>query len=135
MRKDIKKHPSPLYYFGLYLGAILIAFLGFVFSPIFYALAIGLVLLVELVRNAHSYHITDTGIHHEYKLLAYRKEFADYRKIQDLEVQQSFFGMIFGFGNVRINTAGSERDEIVFYGISNPNRYERIIRERLGMRI
>lgn len=127
-----KLHPHPLLFLGFYLGGPGLAVVGFyLFQPLIW---IGIMVLVlgEVVRRAETFYVTDDGVVQEYKFLSTFRKFAEYRRIQNIEVRQSFFENIFGIGNVHFDTAGADKTEVNFHGISDPYRVEKIVRERIS---
>ncbi len=48
-------------------------------------------------------------------------------KVQDISVRQSFLGRVFGYGVIRIETAGSSTTEIVLKNYAKANKIKHII--------
>jgi uncharacterized membrane protein YdbT with pleckstrin-like domain len=46
-------------------------------------------------------------------------------RVQDVSVMRPLFGRLFGYGTVRIESAGSSATEIVFRDVSNPSGIKR----------
>ena len=51
-------------------------------------------------------------------------------RIQDIAIKRSFLGRILGYGNIRIETAGSGATEIVFNNIDSPTKVRDLIYEQ-----
>ena len=133
-----KLHPHPIAFLGFYffslvfiiLGIYLfhILFLGGLFSII---LAILVFIAAEISRHAESFYILDGGIERGYKFLSSTREFIGYEKIQDLDVSQGIFQSLFGVGDIKFDTAGTNQIEIHFYAIKNPYGIEKIVRDKM----
>lgn len=131
--KIIKKfHPHPFSFLGFYLGGIILMILSFFFSWPFFAIGFLALILGEVVRRAETFYIFENGVARGYKLLSTSREFAEYEKIQNLEVNQSFIDNILGIGNIKVDTAGGDGAEVKFYGIGNPYAIEKIIRGKMA---
>lgn len=131
-------HPHPVAFAGFYLGGVALAILGiFLFQFSFLAGAAGVVIgafifsLAELLRRAETFYILEGGVERGYKLLSTSREFVDYQKIQDLDIQQSFLQTWFGIGNINFDTAGTDQIELHFYAVRDPYGLERLIRDRM----
>ncbi len=128
----IKKfHPDPLYFLIFYFLGIIFLIFSFFFFWYISLLGILIIFLGEIARRAETFYISEKGVTREYRLLSTSKEYAEYEKIQDMKVDQSFFENIFGIGDIHINTAGSSNIEINFRGIKSPYEIEKIIREKM----
>jgi uncharacterized membrane protein YdbT with pleckstrin-like domain len=126
-----KMHPHPLRFLGLYLGGLLLAVLGiFLLWPVIFV-GILTFALGELLRRAETFFVTDRGVTEQYRLLSTRRKFAEYRRIQNIEVRQSVLENILDVGNVHFDTAGSDKTEVDFHGIKHPHRVERLVREQM----
>ncbi|MEK7569654.1 MAG: PH domain-containing protein [Patescibacteria group bacterium] len=129
----IKKfHPHPLFYLGFYLGGPILSGVGYYFfTPLAWAGPL-IIILGELLRRAETYYVTEDGVVHEFHFLATRRVSAEYRRIQNIEVTQSFLENLLGVGNIHFDTAGADRTEVNFRGVKNPYRIEKIVRERIA---
>ena len=126
-----KFHPHPFYYLGFYLGGIFVAVLGFFLPPILIIAGILIFMLGEVSRRADTFFILENGVAREYRLLSTSRKFTEFDKIQNIEVNQSFFENILGIGNMHIDTSGGDKAEINFHGIKNPYEIEHIVREKM----
>ncbi|MFA5778292.1 MAG: PH domain-containing protein [Candidatus Paceibacterota bacterium] len=136
----IKKfHPHPFYFFSFYFSGILL-FAGSIVAWVYFSknsiLLISLVgilvfFLAEISRHAETFYILDGGIAREYRLLSTSREFAEYEKIQNIKINQSFLENMFGIGNINFDTAGGDIVEVRFHGIENPYEIESLIREKM----
>jgi uncharacterized membrane protein YdbT with pleckstrin-like domain len=133
----IEKHnPHPLAYFFYYLGGATLIFLSFfsgdggtkISTFLVGILVIG---ISELLRRAETFYITETGVSREFRFVSTARTFAEYIKIQDINVFQNIIDRIFGIGTVSINTAGSPHAEIVFRGVKNPYAIEQKILKQI----
>lgn len=134
-----KLHPHPFYFFTFYFSGFLF-FAGSIVAWIYFSknviLLIALVgvlvfILAEISRRAETFYVLDGGVAKEYRLLSTSREFAEYEKIQNIKINQSFFENMFGIGNINFDTAGSDVVEVRFHGIKNPYEIESIIREKM----
>ncbi len=67
--------------------------------------------------------------------LARRRVETTYEKVTDVTVYQGILGRMFGFGNITINTAGSNQAPVVFHGLGDPEGVKATIDEaRRGVR-
>ena len=126
--------PHPLAYFFYYLGGIAITLLSLLqFNFGFRGVFLGFLIFVitEFIRRSETFSLTDKGLAREFRFVSTATTFAEYSKIQDVSVEQSFFDRIFDIGNVSINTAGSPGPEILFRGVKNPQKVANLIKERL----
>src|SRR3989338_6128433 len=125
-------HPHPLLFLGFYAGGPVVAVLGYYFfSPLIW-IGFLTVILGEIVRRAETFYVTADGVTQEYKFLSTSRKFAEHRRIQNIEVRQSFFENIFDIGNVHFDTAGMDKTEVNFHGVSDPYRIEKIVREKIA---
>ena len=125
-------HPHRLTFFIFYfMGAIFLVIGLWYFRPLIWA---GLLIaaLGEVSRLSETFYILDTGVAREYRLFSTSRKFAEYEKLQNIEVNQSMFENIFGIGTVMFDTAGGHHMEIRFYGAENPYQIEKIVREKMS---
>jgi len=126
-----KLHPHPLRFFGFYFGGIVLAILGAYVSREMFWIGVLVAVLGEVVRRAETFYITDLGVSREYRFLATSRQFAEYRRIQNIEVHQSIVENLFGIGNIHFDTAGGADTEIDFHGIKHPYRIDKIVRGKM----
>lgn len=79
------------------------------------------------LSNAFKYTITDKKIIASFGLLSKKNIYIDYKMITDTEVKQDFIQIMMNVGNLSINTAGTNKKELVLKGIDNPNEIQKII--------
>jgi len=136
----IKKfHPDPFYFLSFYFSGFVIIVLGFVlilfFSWLIFAslLTAGLLIfiLAKVSRRAETFYLLDGGIAREYRLFSTSREFAEYEKIQNIKINQSFVENIFDIGNLKFDTAGGDKTEVNFRGVKNPYEIESTVREKM----
>lgn len=121
-------HPHWFYYIDLYLFSIIALAVGILFFWQFIVFSIILFFGIEIFRRAHRYYLLETGVSREYKLFSTSRKYAEYYKIQNIEVHQTFLQNILGIGTVRFDTPGSDLYEIHFDAVSNPYEVERRVR-------
>lgn len=128
----IKKfHPHPLGYIVFYFSGIVFVVVSFFLS--WYLLAVGLLVFIlgEVSRRAETFYVLDSGVAREYRLLSTSREFAEYNKIQDIKINQSFLENIFHIGNINFDTAGGDTVEVSFHGVRDPYEIETLVREKM----
>jgi uncharacterized membrane protein YdbT with pleckstrin-like domain len=119
-----RKHFGSL--LGLIILGIVLVFFGIILtlnSPIGISLIfVGMIPLIEafLEMLKTEYVITNKRVYAKTGLLNRKATDASFEKITDASISQSFSGRLFNFGDVRINTAGTQNYEIVFKGVSHP---------------
>ncbi|MEM2189386.1 MAG: PH domain-containing protein [Nitrososphaerota archaeon] len=136
-----KGKPTVLsFYDGLIGGVLLVVVSTVVFSvfPSLGPLAMlgvlcGLLLVLFAFTRAwaNTYLITDRAVRREYRLVVVRVEEAAFKNITNAVLEQDIIGRIFGFGDVRFDTAGSPFQGVLFKGIKNPAEVKRIVDDRL----
>ncbi|MFA6301185.1 MAG: PH domain-containing protein [Candidatus Paceibacterota bacterium] len=130
--QTIKKlHPDPMYFLNLYFFGILFIIAGFFFFWYLFVVGFLIIFLAEVARRAETFYILNSGVARGYKLFSTSREFAEYEKIQDIKVKQSFVDNLLGIGSVYMNTAGSGGTEVNFHGIKNPYEIESLVRENM----
>lgn len=128
----LKKHPNWLKHIRFYLISVVIIILGIVFNSLL-AIVFGIVvfLFIEVIRRATTYYLLESGVLREYNFLSVSKIFAEYSNIQNIEVSKTIIQNIFGIGNIKFDTSGSNFYEINFDYVSNPYEIESIVREKI----
>src|SRR3989344_5130594 len=101
-----KFHPHPLRFLGFYFGGFVLSAVSFYVSKEMFWVGILIIIVGEITRRAETYYITDLGVSREYRFLSTSRQFAEYRRIQNVEVSQSLIENIFGIGNIHFDTAG-----------------------------
>ena len=122
--EKIQKHinPHPLSYFGWYIfGGILVLVV----------IGIPILIIIEMIRKAHDYYITDKRIIYDFTFLSRKVSSVVYRKITDIHFTQNLVQRLFKIGNVHINTAGGESIEVKFKGIKNPGLITNFIQKHM----
>ncbi len=94
---------------------------------------IGLIPIIkaEIERLATTYEITNRGVNKRWKFLSKKISSADFNDITDLHLTQNIIDRILQIGTLYINTAGSEHVEIIFKGISDPEKIKKIIQKHI----
>lgn len=126
-----KLHPHWFHYLDLYFFGILAFLVGIFFYWQFIIFSVLLILGTEVFRRAHRYYLMYSGISREYNFLSTSRKFAEYEKIQNIEVTQTFVQKILGIGSIKFDTPGSDLFEIHFDSIKNPYEVERVVRKMM----
>ena len=94
-------------------------------------LGLGLVFIVWGIIKMYRwrYEVTNERVKVSHGFLSKTTREADYDKVQDILVQQSFLGRLLNYGNLFFNTAGSSGYELTFYNVSDPNGLKEKLRE------
>lgn len=71
-------------------------------------LTIVVVVCSWVVWRFASFAVVDSGIHHRSGVLIKRHKHMRWDRVQSVEVEQKIFGRIFGFGSVKVESAGSD---------------------------
>jgi membrane protein YdbS with pleckstrin-like domain len=112
---------SQFYYEILVVGLAIIALLG-------------VAALLQLYKKAYwTYEINDEDLVEKRGIVAFETEVMPYNKIQDISIERSFFGILFGMGDILIFTAGEADYEIAIIGvdIGEVNKAAEIIRSKM----
>lgn len=131
-----KAHPHWLQSLRFYFIG-LVAVLGGIFFPRFwFAIPVGVLIIAigELVRFAETFYVLESGVAWQYRLLSTSRKFAEYEKLQNLEVNQSFLENIVGVGSIKFDTAGVDKIEVSFHLVKNPYQIEKIVRSKMAVK-
>lgn len=79
----------------------------FIGIGIFLGVSILITLWAMLVWHFQSYAIVDSGIHRRTGILIKNHEHMRWDRVQTVEIEQRLFGRIFGFGSVKVDSAGA----------------------------
>jgi uncharacterized membrane protein YdbT with pleckstrin-like domain len=126
-----KVHPHPVSFMGYYFMGIIFLLVGLALYPLAIIAGVFIFILAEIVRRAESFYVLDSGVAREYRLLSTSRKFAEYEKIQNVEVSQSFMENLMGIGSIHLDTAGTDTREVSFRGAKDPYKIERMIREKM----
>lgn len=127
-----KFHPHPLGFLGFYFFGIIFIVIGFVFFQEIIIFGLLVFCLGEILRQAETFYILDTGVARGYHLFGTSRKFAEYRNIQNIEVNQSILNHIIGIGSIKFDTAGGDTVEVIFHNVRNPYRIEKIVRGKMA---
>ena len=154
--KLIKKlHPSRWYFWQFYFVGILLIMISFflpAFNPILEValenmqipqisgwlnalpsiLGLGAILIVELLRIIHVYHISDKRVIEEFCFLSRRVTSCYHNQVQNINSVQGIIERLVGIGNLEFHTAGwgqSNRPEINFRGVKGPMEIKTLVTE------
>ena len=94
--------------------------LSFFVLPLLFLAGILIFILAEVFRRAETFYVLESGVAKEYKLLSTYRKFAEFGKIQNMEVNQSFLENILGIGTIHLDTAGTDEREVSFRGARDP---------------
>jgi len=129
-------HPSAWRYILHYLlGLILLGFS--IVLPVFEAKAVAAIsgilyiAYTELRRRRIAYVVTTHRIMKEARLFSRRSSTLPMNRITDVHLDQSFFGRLFNFGDLFINTAGEGGFELVMEKIPGPGDVKATIESQL----
>lgn len=103
-------------------GIALLSALGTVCGALLIALAFAR-------AKANTYVVTKKGVRREYCFVAFRVDEAPFEKVTNTVVEQDVVGRIFGFGDVRFDTAGTPFQGVLFKGVRNPAAVKNIADE------
>jgi membrane protein YdbS with pleckstrin-like domain len=95
---------------------------------------LGVAVLSLLYKRAYwTYEINDEDLVEKRGIVAFETEVMPYNKIQDISIERSFLGILFGMGDILIFTAGEADYEIAIIGcdISEINKAAEIIRNKM----
>lgn len=128
-----KNHPHPLGSFGAYFTGIIFSAFGVIFFKFWFLILIGVFIIIfaEIVRTSETFYVLDGGVAREYRFLSTFRKYAEYEKIQNLEVRQSLLENILGIGSIKFDTAGLDKVEVDFNFVKNPYKIEKIVREKM----
>lgn len=128
----IKKfHPHPFLFLGFYFGGFALMAVSLYVSKPMAWVGLAIIVLGEVTRRAETFYVTDLGVSREYKLFATSRQFAEYRRIQNVDVHQSFLERVFGIGHIHFDTSGADRIEIEFRGVPYPYSIDKIVRGKM----
>jgi uncharacterized membrane protein YdbT with pleckstrin-like domain len=66
-------------------------------------------------------------------MLTRKRVETQYEKVTDVTTYQNILGRILGYGDITINTAGSNQAPVVFHGLNQPDHVKRIIDDARGV--
>ncbi len=136
-----KSHPHVLGYLRFYFSGILFAVIGGVAIVYQYTTpGIGIIIfgilifcLGEILRNARTFYILESGVANGWDLFSTSRKFAEYRNIQNIAVSQSFLEKILGIGSISFDTSGGDAIEVHFEGVVDPYGIEQIVRQKMSI--
>jgi len=89
-------------------------------------------LVAEAIVRGTEYRVEDDGIRSIFKLIIEKESFIPYGRIQDIKIEKGLVGVIFNFGDILIDTAGTPGYEGMLRGVSEPEElYDEIV-ERMN---
>jgi len=124
--KTIK--PDPLAFFSYYFFGILLIILAISVEKRYFIFVFIALFVAEVGRRCNTFVFSKEGISKEFKFIIQNTTFVEYSKIQDISFDQNIWERIFGIGNIRINTAGSPKQEVILRGVRRPKEIEELIR-------
>jgi membrane protein YdbS with pleckstrin-like domain len=97
----------------------------------------GVVTLVRIliVYGTSRYEVRTHGLVVSSGWLGRRRVETTYEKVTDLETQQSIPGRVFGYGTIRINTAGGSSAPVAFVGIADPETVKSVVSQARAARL
>ena len=100
-------------------------------AGVFLLIALVLFAIRGLRAHADEFVVTDRRILHKVGIFAHETRQCPLERIQDVTVDQSFWGRLLGYGDLGIETA-SERGQILFPTIRNPEALRTAIWTHVG---
>lgn len=79
-------------------------------------------------QAAWSFTVTETEVRRDFRLFIGRSKSAPIDKVTDVTARQGAIGRLFGFGTVRVDTAGTPFPGVEIWGVGDPFAIERAIR-------
>lgn len=127
------------FYDGLLGGALLIVasvlLLGFPNMAWLSAagIACGLLFIAfaSIRARANTYVLTNRCVRRQYRFVAVKVDEAPLEKVTNTVVEQDIVGRIFGFGDLRFDTAGTGFAGVLFKGVKNPAEVKKIVDSEL----
>lgn len=104
------------------------------FAGFFGAIFFLVFLATEIRRYFVGYYFTDRKLIEEVGIFSKDVKTVRYDNITDTHLDKDFMERIFGLGDLRINTAGSDLQEVVLTGLSNPEHYKTLISRKSSER-
>ncbi len=132
----LKAHPHWVQSIRFYFIGILAVVAGISFPRFWFVIPVGVLVVVigELVRFAEAFYVLESGVAWQYRLLSTSRKFAEYEKLQNLEVSQSFIENILVVGSIKFDTAGMDHIEVNFHLVRNPYQIEKIVRGKMAVK-
>jgi len=126
------------FYDGLFGGVLLIAASALLFAlpGLVWLSAAGIIcgfLLIAFAfikARANTYVLTDRCVRRQYRFVAVKVDEAPLEKVTNTVVEQDVVGRIFGFGDVRFDTAGTAFTGVLFKGVKKPYEVKKLAEER-----
>jgi|TARA_B100002003_G_C13924249_1_gene449273 uncharacterized membrane protein YdbT with pleckstrin-like domain len=112
-----------------------LAFLPFYIISSIMVLAAGIgiigIIITIFYRRGHRYTITNQRVIFDFKFISKNISSIPYNKIQDVHLKQTVIDRLFNIGNIRLNTAGSEKMELEIKGILEYKKIKNIIEKMI----
>lgn len=90
-----------------------------------------LIALAFAVARANTYTVTDRRVVRRFQLVVVVVDEAPIEKVTNVVLEQGVVGRIFGFGDIRFDTAGTAFRGVLFKGVKRPEEVKRVIDEGL----
>ncbi len=100
------------------------------FAGFFGAIFLIIFLVTEIRRYFVAYYFTDRKIVEEVGVFSKDIKTINYDNVTDTHLDKNFRERIFGVGDLKINTAGGDYQEIVLEGLSSLEHYKSLISEK-----
>jgi membrane protein YdbS with pleckstrin-like domain len=81
-----------------------------------------------------NYVVTTSALYKKTGVLSRSVQRIEFDKVQDTAYQQDFLGAQFGYGTVNVSTAGGSGVEMSFQSVSDPQRLQALVNERIRER-
>lgn len=94
---------------------------------------IGVVLSIAVPWASTQYYISDSQLIRYVGLSRRDETIFDLATLKTIELHQGWFGRIFNYGNISLTfSASGYTEKTTLYGVYNPKKYERYLKEKLG---
>ena len=137
----IQLKQSPLAYLNHYIIFIILAavsvavflltHLGIWIKLVIPCCAFVYIIIVELIRKAHTYYITSRRTIYTYTLFSKKISSMFYERITDSKMKQSFIERILSIGRIELNAGDSEVIELRINGVRRPEKVLRLIEHKI----
>ncbi len=129
----LKLKPHRLSFFSFYFLAFFILVLSFQANKLIsFFISFLIILFIEIYRMALSYFIYRDKIIKIFKFLIVNETIVYYKQIQDIFLTQNILERIFNLGKININTAGSDKVELILEGVKRPKEVKNQIESLIG---
>lgn len=119
---------------GVFLGLALSGLTGTWFGSILLLVGLGSGVSAVIAYKYSRYEVTAAGVVVTTGWLSRRRVETTFAKVTDVTTTQTLLGRLMGYGDIRINTAGSNDVAVAFTGVARPQEVKAIIDQARGAR-